>query len=62
LSFLLPESMVAGVIHVAVARLGIDGEHLVHKFYRPDRGGILLVKLHRVDKNAFAHGPSSRRA
>jgi hypothetical protein len=33
-----------------VVRLGIDREQLVHKFHRPDRGDILLVKLHRVDK------------
>ena len=49
-AFWLLESMAAGVIHVVVARLGIDGEQLVHKFHRADRGEILLVKLHRVDK------------
>jgi hypothetical protein len=32
------------------ARPGIDRKQLVHQFHRPNRGGILLVELHRVDE------------
>jgi hypothetical protein len=47
---LLTQRVARGVIHLLLARLGIDGEQLIHQRHNPRRGNILPVELHRIEK------------
>jgi hypothetical protein len=47
------------MIHLFLARLGIDREQLVHQFYRPDRPCVLLVELDRIYKVSPCVAPAA---
>src|SRR5208337_5341275 len=52
--------MAGSVIHLLVARSGIDGKQLIHPLNDADRGGIQLVELDRVDKTPSRVAPTCR--
>ena len=59
-SLLLAQDMTGSVIHLLVARSGIDGKQLIHPINDADRGGIQLVELDRVDKTPSRMAPTRR--
>ena len=59
-SLLQAQDMTGSVIHLLVARSGIDGKQLIHQLDDTDRGGIHLVELDRVDKTPSRMAPTCR--
>jgi hypothetical protein len=59
-SLLQAQSCASGVIHLFIARAGIDGKQIIHQGYDADRSGILLVELDGVDKVSSRVAPTGR--
>src|ERR1039457_4772400 len=59
-SLLLAQDMTGSVIHLFVARSGIDGKQLIHQFNDADRSAIQLVEFDRIDKLPPRMAPTRR--